>query len=206
MDGGEDGGVVEPGCARYGAFDALSLSALGCTDGRWMSRTQCGITLISSLPYYQVRRFSSLLTFSCADLDVPSLQVAFYLPTYTLSLSSNSASTATLVVSLVNGAASIGSIAIGWASDKNLPWTIATLGLASGVTALLAWGFASTLMAVFVFAIVYAPFTAVFSIWGAGARDVAGTCASSVYFPPTRSQRKSAERSSLQVETRISRR
>ncbi|GAA6017893.1 hypothetical protein JCM10207_003490 [Rhodosporidiobolus poonsookiae] len=111
----------------------------------------CAITLVASLPYYQV---------------------SFYLPTYVLSLGTSTSST--IVVALINGSASLGAVAVGWASDTSLPWTVVALGLASGAVALLAWGFASSLAAVFAFAVVYSFFTPIFSIWGAGAREAAG--------------------------------
>ncbi|GAA5989766.1 hypothetical protein JCM11641_006027 [Rhodosporidiobolus odoratus] len=104
--------------------------------------------------------------------SLPYYQVSFYLPTYTLSLSASSSST--IVVGLVNGAAAIGAIAIGWASDRSLPWTMTVLGLASGFIALLAWGYASSLAVVFAFAVGYTFFTPVFSLWGAGAREAVG--------------------------------
>ncbi|GAA6052497.1 hypothetical protein JCM3770_003796 [Rhodotorula araucariae] len=109
------------------------------------------ITVVASLPYYQV---------------------AFYLPTYVLSL--GTATSSTVVVALINASASLGAVLVGWASDRSLPWTVVALGTASGLIALVAWGFANSLAAVFAFAVTYSLFTPIFSIWGAGAREAAG--------------------------------
>ncbi|GAA5866511.1 hypothetical protein JCM8547_000649 [Rhodosporidiobolus lusitaniae] len=114
--------------------------------------TMAFVTMIQSLPYYMV---------------------SFYTPTYTLHLGTSSSST--VVVALVNASASLGAIVLGWASDRSLPWTMVVMSLWTTLTSVLGWGFSSSLTGVFLFAVTYSFATAVFSLWGAGARDAAGS-------------------------------
>lgn len=130
---------------------------------------------------------SSFLSFSPLRLrqsDSPILkltlfprQVAFYLPSYTLNL--GTAASSTTVVGLINALASIGGIIIGYDSDKSLPWTLSIMSISSGIISFTAWGFASSLGAVFAFACSYALFSAIYSTWGAAARNAAGASSSS---------------------------
>ncbi|GAA6021935.1 hypothetical protein JCM10207_002605 [Rhodosporidiobolus poonsookiae] len=113
---------------------------------------------------------ATLVTTFVASL--PYFQVSFYLPTYTLSLASSTSSTT--VVGVFNAAASVGSFVTGIASDWNLPWTLAIMGAASGLIALTAWGLATSLGVVFAFAVAYAFFSAIFSVWAVAAKDAAG--------------------------------
>ncbi|GAA6039386.1 hypothetical protein JCM8097_002828 [Rhodosporidiobolus ruineniae] len=104
--------------------------------------------------------------------SLPYYQVSFYLPTYTLSL--GNASNSTLVVGLFNLSASFGSFVTGWASDRSLPLTLTVMSLASGVIAFLSWGYSDTLAKIYGFSVAFAFFSAVYSGWGAAARDAAG--------------------------------
>ncbi|GAA5827562.1 hypothetical protein JCM11251_001734 [Rhodosporidiobolus azoricus] len=104
--------------------------------------------------------------------SLPYYSVSFYLPTYTLNLGSSFS--ATVVVSIFNLAASIGSPLTGWASDKSLPWTVFVMSIVSGIVALTAWGYATTLGAVFAFAVLFAMPSAIYSCWGVATKDAAG--------------------------------
>ncbi|CEQ40786.1 SPOSA6832_02419, partial [Sporobolomyces salmonicolor] len=98
--------------------------------------------------------------------------VSLYLPTYTVSLlHTTSLLRPNLVVGLFNAAASLGSTAIGYLSDRSYPATVVLIGLSGTVVALGAWGTADTLSRVFGFAILFG-FSS--QICSAAARDVAG--------------------------------
>ncbi|GAA5912354.1 hypothetical protein JCM6882_002569 [Rhodosporidiobolus microsporus] len=115
---------------------------------------------------------AAVMFFTTFVFSLPYFSVSFYLPTYTLNLASSFSST--LVVSIFNLAASIGSPVTGYMSDKSLPWTVFTMGLVSGVVAFTAWGYATTLGVVFAFAVLFAAPSAIYSCWGVAARDAAG--------------------------------
>ncbi|TNY22283.1 MFS monocarboxylate transporter [Rhodotorula diobovata] len=100
------------------------------------------------------------------------IPVSLLLPIYASSLSSPG--TANILVACYNISGSIGSSLTGYASDASLPWTLAVMGTVAGGLALTAWGFGSTLGAVFAFALLFGAFSQVPSSWGAAARDVAG--------------------------------
>ncbi|GAA5827571.1 hypothetical protein JCM11251_001739 [Rhodosporidiobolus azoricus] len=126
-----------------------------------------------SLPLESLLEPSAVAMFISTFLfSLPYFAVSFYLPTYTLKLANTF--TSTLVVSIFNLAASVGSLLTGWASDRNLPLTYSTMGIVSGVVAFTAWGYATTLGAVFAFAVLFAMPSAIYSCWGVGARDAAG--------------------------------
>ncbi|GAA5873008.1 hypothetical protein JCM8547_000006 [Rhodosporidiobolus lusitaniae] len=105
--------------------------------------------------------------------SLSTFPVNLYLPTYALSLTTPHNSD--LVVSLYNLSSSIGSLWTGWLSDRSLPLTTAILGVAGAVLALTAWGFANSLGLVFAFAVLFAFFTQICSVWSAAARDAAGS-------------------------------
>ncbi|BGP35981.1 hypothetical protein JCM10296v2_007833 [Rhodotorula toruloides] len=98
--------------------------------------------------------------------------VSLYLPTYTTSLASPLS--ANIVVAAFNLSSSIGSTVTGYASDLSVEWTIAVMGVCGAVLALTAWGLASSLGAVFAFAVLFSLFSQTCSCWGAAARDTAG--------------------------------
>ncbi|GAA5861711.1 hypothetical protein JCM1840_005238 [Sporobolomyces johnsonii] len=101
--------------------------------------------------------------------------VSLYLPTYTVSLlHTTSLLRPNLVVGLFNAAASLGSTAVGYLSDRSYSSTVVLIGLAGTAVALGAWGTADTLSRVFGFAILFGFFSQICSSWSAAARDVAG--------------------------------
>ncbi|GAA6003920.1 uncharacterized protein JCM10292_000606 [Rhodotorula paludigena] len=100
------------------------------------------------------------------------MPVSLYLPVYTTSLASPGK--ATILVSMFNLAGSIGSSLTGYATDYSLTVSVAVMGLAGAVLALTAWGLASSLGAVFAFAMLFGMFSQICSCWGAAARDAAG--------------------------------
>ncbi|BGP44162.1 hypothetical protein JCM10449v2_008226 [Rhodotorula kratochvilovae] len=121
------------------------------------------------------------------------MPVSLYLPIYTTSLASPG--TANLLIASFNLSGSVGSSLTGYASDRSLPLTLSIMGAVGAVLALTAWGLASSLGAVFAFAVLfgafsqvcscvsrlprralhaYAPMNTRRSTWGAAARDAAG--------------------------------
>ncbi|GAA5886990.1 hypothetical protein JCM6882_009408 [Rhodosporidiobolus microsporus] len=109
------------------------------------------------------------MTFTSFTSSLATFPVSLFLPTYTLALSTSRNSD--LVVSIYNLSGSLGSTATGWLSDVSLPATVLIMGVAGGLLALTAWGFAANLGAVFAFGVLFAFFTQVCSAWGAAARD-----------------------------------
>lgn len=87
------------------------------------------------------------------------IPVSLLLPIYASSLSSPG--TANILVACYNINGSIGSSLTGYASDASLPWTLAVMGTVAGGLALTAWGFGSTLGAVFAFALLFGAFSQV---------------------------------------------
>ncbi|GAA5866480.1 hypothetical protein JCM8547_000638 [Rhodosporidiobolus lusitaniae] len=116
---------------------------------------------------------SAVMAITTFVFSLAFFPVSFLLPTYTLNLTLSSASS-TAVLATLNAAQAAGSPLIGWASDRSLPWTLSIIALGAAVTCLAAWGKATTLPLVFLFAVVYSGFTGIYSTWGAGARDTAG--------------------------------
>ncbi|GAA5971252.1 hypothetical protein JCM21900_004199 [Sporobolomyces salmonicolor] len=101
--------------------------------------------------------------------------VSLYLPTYTVSLlHTTTLLRPNLVVGLFNAAASLGSTAIGYLSDRSYPATVVLIGLSGTVVALGARGTADTLSRVFGFAIFFGFSSQICSSFSAAARDVAG--------------------------------
>ncbi|BGP52411.1 hypothetical protein JCM10450v2_008389 [Rhodotorula kratochvilovae] len=100
------------------------------------------------------------------------MPVSLYLPIYTTSLASPG--TANLLIASFNLSGSVGSSLTGYASDRSLPLTLSIMGAVGAVLALTAWGLASSLGAVFAFAVLFGAFSQVCSTWGAAARDAAG--------------------------------
>lgn len=79
------------------------------------------------------------------------------------------------VLAIYNAVAVFGQIGAGFLSDRfEVAHIIAGLGIGSGITALVAWGFANTLAKTFAFAILYGAFSGIASTWTTVARDVAG--------------------------------
>ncbi|POY72795.1 hypothetical protein BMF94_4204 [Rhodotorula taiwanensis] len=105
---------------------------------------------------------SSLAYFPCS----------LYLPTYTSTLASPVS--ANIVVAVFNLAASCGSAVIGYTADLSTPITVMASGLAGSLLALTAWGFASSLGAVFAFAVLFGFATQICSTWGPAATDAVG--------------------------------
>lgn len=89
------------------------------------------------------------------------MPVSLYLPVYTTSLASPGK--ATILVSMFNLAGSIGSSLTGYATDYSLTVSVAVMGLAGAVLALTAWGLASSLGAVFAFAMLFGMFSQICS-------------------------------------------
>ncbi|GAA5911405.1 hypothetical protein JCM8208_005048 [Rhodotorula glutinis] len=100
------------------------------------------------------------------------MPVSLYLPIYTSSLSTPGK--ANLLVAIFNLSSSFGSTLTGYTSDRSLAVTLAVMGTAGAVLSLTAWGLASSLGAVFAFAVLFAMVSQVCSGWGAAARDAAG--------------------------------
>ncbi|GAA6052562.1 hypothetical protein JCM3770_003244 [Rhodotorula araucariae] len=100
------------------------------------------------------------------------MPVSLYLPIYTTSLASPG--TANLLIASFNLAGSFGSSLTGYASDRSLSVTLSIMGTTGAILALTAWGLASSLGAVFAFAVLFGAFSQVCSTWGAAARDTAG--------------------------------
>jgi len=89
------------------------------------------------------------------------MPVSLYLPIYTSSLSTPGK--ANLLVAIFNLSSSVGSTLTGYTSDYSLPVTLAVMGTAGAVLSLTAWGLASSLGAVFAFAVLFAAFSQVCS-------------------------------------------
>ena len=120
------------------SFSACSLSsARELTQGPC---TQTATTFLSSMGY---------------------MPVSLYLPIYTSSLSTPGK--ANLLVAIFNLSSSVGSTLTGYTSDYSLPVTLAVMGTAGAVLSLTAWGLASSLGAVFAFAVLFAAFSQVCS-------------------------------------------
>ncbi|KAI0788868.1 major facilitator superfamily domain-containing protein [Abortiporus biennis] len=80
--------------------------------------------------------------------------VSLYIAVFTASISS--ALSATIVLSLFNIAGVVGQILIGWLSDRfPYPWIMFSIAAISSISAFLLWGFAETLIQVFIFSALF---------------------------------------------------
>lgn len=97
-----------------------------------------------------------------------------YLPTYARSALAASPSLATLTVMLINASAAVGMTAMGWLTDKYAVQTcIAISTVVTSLAVFLIWGFASNLVMLYAFCVVYGLFASSYSaIWPAMARHV----------------------------------
>ncbi|KAH7014342.1 major facilitator superfamily domain-containing protein [Microdochium trichocladiopsis] len=100
---------------------------------------------------------------------------AVYLPTYARSMFGASTLLAALTVLLVNVAATVGSVAMGWMSDK-VPATtcLVVSGAGAAVATLVLWGLTSSLAGLYAFCVVYGLFAGCYtSIWPGIMRELA---------------------------------
>jgi MFS family permease len=112
-----------------------------------------------------------------------------YLPSYARATFGTSTMLSALTVLLVNIAATIGSVVMGFMSDK-LPATtcLALSGVGASVAVLLLWGLTSTLAGVYAFCVAYGLFAGCYtSIWPGIMREIAspGESEELVYVDPT---------------------
>lgn len=119
-------------------------------------RTQTATSFVSSLAYFPVSCVILHQSRSASTLT-SSGRRSLYLPTYTTSLASPLS--ANIVVAAFNLSSSIGSTVTGYVSDLSVEWTIAVMGVCGAVLALTAWGLASSLGAVFAFAVLFSLFS-----------------------------------------------
>ena len=90
--------------------------------------------------------------------------VSLYIATFTASL--GSPLSATIVLSVFNSSTVVGRIIIGYLTDRYpYPWIMFGSLLGSGVAAFLLWGFADTLVRVFVFVVIFASLVCPFNIY-----------------------------------------
>jgi len=98
-----------------------------------------------------------------------------YLPSYARATFGVSTMLSALTVLLINIAATVGSVVMGWMTDK-LPVTtcLVVSGIGAGVAVLVLWGLTSTLAGVYAFAVAYGLFAGCYtSIWPGIMREIA---------------------------------
>ncbi|GAA5941438.1 uncharacterized protein JCM15063_006102 [Sporobolomyces koalae] len=102
--------------------------------------------------------------------------VSIFLATFTASvLRSDSLLLPSVVVSVFNASAFVGSTVIGAAGDRSVDLTIIALGIAGALYALCGWGLSDSLVGVTIFAVLYGFGSRITSYFGPGAKLIAGS-------------------------------